>query len=204
MLQLPRVSKVCKKSAAILTDATDQNNSLQTDVQSIAQCNDTGEHVFEICKSLSGQEHSFSLDTASRHALITKADLLNFYPNAKLQPTKEKVIGANLQPLQFLGMTTIPIIYGSGVAVHCDFLVQKRGFILLGVRAMRKLGITISFRKVKEEPKHPEPVPTSSFPIPACCDDPSVQKLSTHSSCSHSLCQEKTFSGNRNDSLEAS
>ncbi len=28
---------------------------------------------------------------------------------------------------------------------------------------MRKLGITISFRKIKEEPKHPEPIFTSAY-----------------------------------------
>ncbi len=42
-------------------------------------------------------------------------------------------------------------------------LCRKRGFTLLGVRAMRKLGITISFRKVKEEPKHPEPIFPSAY-----------------------------------------
>ncbi len=39
----------------------------------------------------------------------------------------------------------------------------KKGFTLLGVRAMRKLGKTISFRKVKEEPKHPEPIFLSAY-----------------------------------------
>ncbi len=109
------------------------------------------------------QNNSFILDSASRHALITQADLLKFYPTANIRLTKEKVIGANLQPLQFIGMTTIPIINGSGDAVQCDFLVQKKGFTLLGVRAMRKLGITISFRKVKEEPKYPEPIFPSAY-----------------------------------------
>ncbi len=53
-----------------------------------------------------------------------------------------------------------------------------------------KLGITISFRKVKEEAKHSEPVPPSTYncdiqqdnsscllPVPPCCDDPSVQSF---------------------------
>ncbi len=42
-------------------------------------------------------------------------------------------------------------------------LVQKRGFTLLGVRAMRKLGITISFRMVKEKSMHPEPISPSTY-----------------------------------------
>ncbi len=94
------------QSATMLTDATDQYNSLLRDFQSISLCTDSDEHVFERCKSLSGQNHSFILDSASRHAFIAQADLLKFYPTAKIRPTKEKVIGANLQPLQFIGMIT--------------------------------------------------------------------------------------------------
>ncbi len=128
------ISKVCKNSANVLTDSTEQNNSLLTDFQSIALCTDSDAHVFKTCKSLYRQWHSFILDTASRHALITHADLL--------KRTKEKVLDASLQPVQFLGMTTNPIINGHGNAVHCDFLVQTRGFTLLGVQAMLRLGIS--------------------------------------------------------------
>ncbi len=159
--KLRHISKVFKKSATMLTDATDQNNSVLIDFHSIALCTDSDEHVFETCKSLSGQGYSFIVDTASRHVLITHADLLKLYPNAKLKPTKETVICANMQPLQFLDGTTIPIINGHGNAVHCEFLVQKRGVMLLGILAMPRLGKTSSFRKVKEEPKHSEPGPPS-------------------------------------------
>ncbi len=208
--KLGHISKVCRNSASLLTDVTDQNNSVLTDFQSAARCTDFDEHVVETCKSLSSQWHSFILDTVSRYALITHADVLKFYQNAKFQPTKEKVIGANLQPLQFLGMTTIPITNGYGDAVHCDFLVQKRGFTFLGVRAMRRLGLTISLRKVKEEPNNSEPVPPAStitisnktvrrqflmlIPYPAMLWWSLRATLRTHSSCSHSLWQEKIFS----------
>ncbi len=76
------------------------------------------------------------------------------------------------------------MINASGEAVQCDFLVQERGFTLLGVRAMRKLGIIISFRKVKEEPKHPEPVPPSTYNYDIQQDSaktiPRVSSLSSH------------------------
>ncbi len=119
---------------------------------------------FETCKSLCGQEHSFILDSASRHDLIAQTDFLKFYPSAKIQPTKEKVIGANLQPLQFLGTITISIISASCEAVHCYFLVQgfpctivqEKDFTLLGVRAMRKLGATFSLFTVVEETTNSE------------------------------------------------
>ncbi len=112
---------------------------------------------FETCKPLCGQEHSFILDSASRHALITQTDFLKFCPSAKIQLTKEKVIGANRQPLQFLGTKTISIISASCEAVHCDFLVQDRGFTL-GVRAMHKLGATFSLFTVEEETTNSEAV----------------------------------------------
>ncbi len=73
------------------------------------------------------------------------------------------VIGANLQPLRFLGMINIPIISASGEAVHCDFPVQERGLTLLGVGAMRKLKITVPFGTVKEEIKQPEPISPSTY-----------------------------------------
>ncbi len=83
----------------MLTDTVDQDNSLLTDFQSIALRTDSGQHVFETCKPLSGQTHSFINDSSSRWGLITQADLLKFYPSAKVQPTKENVIGANLYNL---------------------------------------------------------------------------------------------------------
>ncbi len=48
-------------------------------------------------------------------------------------------------------MTTIPIINASGEVVHCEFLVQERGFTLLWVRAMRESGVTISLLMDKAE-----------------------------------------------------
>ncbi len=113
---------------------------------------------FETYKSLSGQEHSFILDSASRHDLIAQTDFLKFYPSAKIQPKKKKAIGANRQPLQFLGTTTIYISSASDEAVHCYFLVQERGFTLLGVRAMHKLGATFSLFTVEEETTKSEAV----------------------------------------------
>ncbi len=70
--------------------------------------------------------------------------LAEILPQCENSAHEWNVIGANPQPLEFIGMTTIPIINASDEVVHTDFLVQKRGFTLLGVRAMRKLGITIS------------------------------------------------------------
>ncbi len=61
--KLGHISKVCRKSATMLTDAADQNKSLLTDFQSISLCTNSDEHVFETCKSLSGQKHSFVLDS---------------------------------------------------------------------------------------------------------------------------------------------
>ncbi len=113
-------------------DKIRENTTVLTDLQSISLCTDSDEHVFETCYSLSGQGHSFILDTASR------------------------------QPLKFRGIATLPLFNGHGDAVHIYFLVQKRDFTLLGVRAMHKLGISISCWKVKEEPKHPKPVPPST------------------------------------------
>ncbi len=57
----------------------DQKKSLLTDFLSISLCTDSDEHVFETCESLFGQTHSFILDSASRHVLITQADLLKFH-----------------------------------------------------------------------------------------------------------------------------
>ncbi len=53
------------------------------------------------------------------------ADLLEFYTSAKIQPTKKKAIGANLQPLQLIGMANIPIIIAGGDAVHAIWLYGK-------------------------------------------------------------------------------
>ncbi len=63
----------------MMTDSTDQKNCLLTDIQSLALCTNADEYVLETFKSLSGQTPSFMLDSARRHALITQADLLNFY-----------------------------------------------------------------------------------------------------------------------------
>ncbi len=65
-------------------------------------------------------------------------------PECENSATKEKVIDENLQRLEVIGMTTIPIINASGEVVHCKFLVQKRGFTVPGIRTMRELGVTIS------------------------------------------------------------
>ncbi len=94
--KLGRKSKVCKKSATMLTDTTDQDNPRLTDFQSTVLCTDSDEHVFETCKPLSFQTHSFILDIASKRGLITQAGLLKFYPRAKIRSTKKNVIGANL------------------------------------------------------------------------------------------------------------
>ncbi len=82
-------------------------NSKHTDMlflwwQSPALCIDSDEHVFETRNSLSGQGHSFILDTASRHPLNTHADLLKFYPNAKPQPMKKKVMVQVFSSYNFL------------------------------------------------------------------------------------------------------
>ncbi len=83
-------------------------------LQSIELCADT------VCKSLFGQTRSLIFNTASRHARITQIGLSKIYPTAKVQPTKENAIGANLRPQQFLDIISIPIISACGEGAHCE------------------------------------------------------------------------------------
>ncbi len=57
----------------------------------------------------------------------------------------------------------IPIISTGGESVHCDLLKQEISSTLLEVRAMLKVGFTISLPSVKEETKHSESVFLSSY-----------------------------------------
>ncbi len=74
-----------------------------------------------------------------------------------------KALGATLQQLRFLGMTTIPISSANNVAAHCDFLVQERGSPLLGLRATRKLGITIYLLTINKESTHSEALSPNAY-----------------------------------------
>ncbi len=77
---------------------------------------------------------------------------------------------------------------------------------------MRKLGIRISFRLAKEEPKQPEFVPPSPYDYETQQDSKKailhVNFLSRYammtllgktSSCSYSLCQNEILNGNREE-----
>ncbi len=137
--KLGYISNACKESTIMLTDATEQTNSVITDFASL--------HMNMFFSNLQvPQERNFILNSASTHAIITQSNFLKFYPTA------------NLPPLEFIGMTTIHIINASGEVVHWDILLQKRGLTFLGMWAMRKLGVAISLHTCKAEPERPKAI----------------------------------------------